>query len=60
METPRKLDHDEQNARNEHWLRQIIKGMENSNSAAEAMAQLLWEYIHNERTKIQQDRDPQR
>lgn len=40
------MTHDQENERNEKWLRSILDGLEASNSSAEAMAQRLHEYAH--------------
>lgn len=38
------LTHDQQNERNEKWLRSVLEGLEASNSSAEALAQRLYEF----------------
>lgn len=40
------MTHDEENDRNETWLRQILDGLTASNSSAEAIAQMLYSFAH--------------
>ena len=42
------MTHDQENERNEAWLRLLLDGLVNSNSAAEAMAQKLYEFAHRQ------------
>lgn len=46
------MTHDEENDRNETWLRSLLDGLTASNSSAEAMAQRLYVYAHGGRTKL--------
>jgi hypothetical protein len=40
------MTHDEENDRNEAWLRSVLDGLTASNSSAEAIAQKLYAFTH--------------
>jgi hypothetical protein len=46
------MTHDEENDRNEKWLRRLLDGLSASNSSAEEMAQRLYVFAHSGRAKL--------